>query len=71
MINVTDTIKEAYSTSTTQYDKLILDNQEYIIDNVELDDDCYENGNIFGTAIAKLLSFEIDSSVDLEGKEFK
>lgn len=71
MINVTDTIKEAYSKSTTQYDKIVLDNKEYAINNVELDDDCYENGNIFGTAIAKALSFEIDSSVDLEGEEFK
>lgn len=71
MIDVTDTIKEAYSKSTTQYDKIVLDNEEYAINNVELDDDCYEEGNIFGTAIAKALSFEIDSSVDLEGKEFK
>lgn len=71
MINVTDTIKEAYSKSTTQYDKIILDNVEYAINNVELDDDCYEEGNVFGTAIAKALTFEIDSSVDLEGKEFK
>ena len=71
MINVTDTIKEAYSKSTTQYDKIVLGDEEYAINNVELDDDCYEEGNIFGTAIAKILSFEIDSSVDLEGKEFK
>lgn len=71
MINVTDTIKEAYSKSTTQYDKIVLADEEYAINNVELDDDCYEEGNIFGTAIAKALSFEIDSSVDLEGKEFK
>ena len=71
MINVTDAIKEAYSKSTTQYDKIILDDEEYAISNVELDDDCYEEGNIFGTAIAKALSFEIDSSVDLEGKEFR
>ena len=71
MINVTDTIKEAYLKSTTQYDKIVLDDEEYPINNVELDDDCYEEGNIFGTAIAKALSFEIDSSVDLEGKEFK
>ena len=71
MINVTDTIKEAYSKSTTQYDKIVLDDVEYAINNVELDDDCYEEGNIFGTAIAKALSFEIDSSVNLEGKEFK
>lgn len=71
MINVTETIKDAYTKSTTQYDKIVLNNEEYAVNNVELDDDCYKNGNIFGTAIAKALSFEIDSSVDLEGKEFK
>ena len=71
MIEVTDTIKKAYGESTTQYDKIVLDNKEYVINNVETDDDCYENGNIFGTAIAKSISFEIDNSVDLEGKEFK
>lgn len=71
MINVTDTIKEAYSKSTTQYDKIVLNDEEYSVNNVELDDDCYDNGNIFGTAIAKVLSFETDSSIDLEGKEFK
>ena len=71
MISVTDTIKEAHSKSMTQYDKIVINKKEYAINNVELDDDCYEEGNIFGTAIAKALSFEIDSSVDLEGKEFK
>ena len=71
MINVTDTIKQAYEKSTTQYDKIVLDNVEYVINNVDFDDDCYEEGNVFGTAIAKLLRFEIDSSVNLEGKEFK
>lgn len=71
MINVTDTIIQAYEKSTTQYDKIVLDNVEYVINNVDFDDDCYEEGNVFGTAIAKLLRFEIDSSVNLEGKEFK
>ena len=71
MINVTDTIKQAYEKSTTQYDKIVLDNVEYVINNVDFDDDCYEEGNVFGTAIAKLLRFEIDSCVNLEGKEFK
>lgn len=71
MINVTDTIEEAYSKSTTQYDKIVLENEEYVINNVELDDDCYEEGNVFGTAIAKALNFEIDNSIDLEKKEFE
>lgn len=71
MINVTDTIKEAYSKSTTQYDKIVLDNVEHAINNVELDDDCYDEGNIFGTAIARTLQFEIENIANLEGKEFE
>ena len=71
MINVTDTVKKAYEESTTQYDKIILDNEEYYINNVQYCDDCYLDGNIFGTAIARTLDFEIENNVDLEKKEFK
>ena len=71
MINVTDTIEQAYEQSTTQYDKIILDNEEYAINSVDYGDDCYDEGNIFGTAIARSLDFEIDSNIDLEKKEFK
>ena len=71
MINVTDSIKKAYEESTTQYDKIILDGQEYDINNVQYEDDCYLDGNIFGTAIARTLDFEIENIVDLENKEFK
>ena len=69
MIDVSDDIKRAYDLSTTQVDKIILDNQEYRITNVEFYDDVYNEGNIFGTAIAKCLEFEIENIVDLEGKE--
>ena len=71
MINITDTIKKSYEQSTTQYDKIILDNKEYYIDNVQYCDDCYLDGNIFGTAIARTLDFEIENIVDLEKKEFE
>lgn len=71
MINVTDSIKKAYEESTTQYDKIILDGQEYDINNVQYEDDCYLDGNIFGTAIARTLDFEIENIIDLENKEFK
>lgn len=71
MINVTDTIEQAYEQSTTQYDKIILDNEEYAVNSVDYGDDCYDEGNIFGTAIARSLDFEIDSNIDLEKKEFK
>ena len=71
MINVSDKVKQAYENSTTQIDKIILNGQEYRITNVECYDDCYEEGNIFGTAIAKILEFEIENTIDLEGKEFE
>lgn len=69
MINVSDNVKTAYDNSTTQVDKIILDGKEYRISNVEYYDDCYSEGNIFGTAIAKQLDFEIENTMDLEGKE--
>ena len=71
MINVSNEIKQAYDESTTQIDKIIVDNQEYMIMNVEYYDDTYEEGNIFGTAIARCLDFEIENTVDLENKEFE
>ena len=71
MIGVSGEIKQAYDISTTQVDKIILNNQEYRITNVEFYDDVYSEGNIFGTAIAKCLEFEIENIVDLEGKEIE
>lgn len=69
MLNVSDEIKQAYNDSTTQLDKIILNNNEYIITNVEYYDDTYENGNIFGTAIARCLDFEIENNINLEKQE--
>ena len=71
MINVTNSIEKAYEESTTQYDKIVLNGQEYDINNVKYEDDCYLDGNIFGTAIARTLDFEIENLIDLENKEFK
>ena len=71
MIDVQDIVKQGYNVSTTQIDKIVVDNQEYRITNVQYDDDCYEEGNIIGTAIARTLDFEIENIVDLENKEFE
>lgn len=62
--------KPYYDKSTTQADKIVLDNVEYPIQAVHYIDDTYLDGNIFGTAIARQLEFELDTSVDIEGKEF-
>ena len=71
MITVDEIVEKAYEKSTTQIDRIIVDNQSYRITNVQYDDDCYEDGNIFGTAIARALEFEVENIVDLEKKEFE
>lgn len=71
MIDLSDEIRNAYDISTTQYDKIKIGDKEYPITNVEYCDDCYSDGNIFGTAIARTLEFEIENSVDLEKKEYE
>ena len=70
MISVSQDVKNAYNQSTTQTDKIILNGKEYKINNVEYIDDTYLDGNIFGTAIAKQLSFEIEAC-NIEKQEFE
>ena len=50
----------------TQADKILLGSREYNITNVRLIKDCFEDGNIVGTAVAKKLTFEIDADVEME-----
>lgn len=71
MIDVSSAIRNAYYDSTTQYDKIVINNNEYRIKNVVYYDDCYEDGNIFGTAIARTLEFEIANIIDMESKELE
>lgn len=71
MINISEEIKQAYDNSTTQVDKIVFEGQEYRITNVEYYDDCYKDGNIFGTAIARCLEFEIENNIDLSEEEFE
>ena len=70
MISVSQAIRNAYNQSTTQTDKIILNGKEYKINNVEYIDDTYLDGNIFGTAIARQLSFEIEAC-NIEKQEFE
>ena len=70
MINVTNAVIQAYGHSTRQRDKIILNGTEYDIINVEYIDDVYIDGNIYGTAIARQLSFEIPRC-NIENQEFE
>ena len=56
MIAVSDSIKNAYNQYTTQRKPYIkVDNNTYYIQNMDLQADCYNDGNIIGNAIAKTL----------------
>ena len=71
MINVDDDIINAYKSSTTQFDKIIVDGIEFPINNVDYSDDCYNEGTVFGTAIGRALEFDIENIIDMEKKEFE
>lgn len=62
MIAVNDSIKNAYNQYTTQRKPYIkVDNNIYYIQNMDLQADCYDEGNIIGNAIAKILKFDIET----------
>ena len=62
MIAVSDSIKNAYNQYTTQRKPYIkLGNNTYYIQNMDLQADCYNEGNIIGNAIAKILKFDIET----------
>jgi hypothetical protein len=67
-------VSGSYSTAmiapeTITEDKITLDGTDYIIDSVELYDDCIVDGHFVGSCVARKLIFTIDSSIDLAEKE--
>lgn len=62
MIAVNDSIKNAYNQYTTQRKPYIkVGNNIYYIQNMDLQADCYNEGNVIGNAIAKILKFDIET----------
>ena len=62
MIVVSDSIKNAYNKYTTQRKPYIkVGNNTYYIQNMDFQADCYDEGNIIGNAIAKILKFDIET----------
>lgn len=52
-----------------QVDRIKYNNQYYDITNVTVTGGCYNEGNIFGTTVAKKLTFDMFNDLDLEKKE--
>ena len=72
MIAVNDSIKNAYNNYTTQRKPyIIVSNNTYYIQNMDLQADCYDKGNIIGNAIAKILKFDIETEYVDELDEFE
>lgn len=62
MLQVSNTIKNAYNQYTTQRKSYIQVGQnQYFIQNMDLYADSYDEGNIVGNAIAKILKFDIET----------
>lgn len=62
MLVVSNDIKNAYNQYTTQRkSKIRVGNNEYFIQNMDLYADAYDEGNIVGNTIAKILKFDIDT----------
>ena len=62
MLNVSNSIKNAYNQYTTQRKSYIqVGNNQYFIQNMDLYADAYDEGNVVGNAIAKILKFDIET----------
>ena len=72
MIAVSDSIKNAYNQYTTQRKPYIkVGSNTYYIQNMDLQADCFNEGNIIGNAIAKILKFDIETEYVEELDEFE
>lgn len=72
MIAVSDSIKSAYNKYTTQRKPFIVSGSNiHFIQNMDLQADCYEDGNVIGNAISKILKFDIETEYVAELDEFK
>lgn len=72
MIAVSNSIKNAYNQYTTQRKPYIkVGSDTYYIQNMDLQADCYNEGNIIGNAIAKILKFDIETEHVEELDEFE
>ncbi len=62
MLVVSDKIKESYNKYTTQRKSYIkVGDNSFFVQNVDLYADAYDEGNIVGNAIAKILKFDIET----------
>lgn len=62
MIAINDSVKNAYKQYTTQRKPYIkVGDNTYYIQNMNLQADCYDEGNVIGNAIAKILKFDIET----------
>lgn len=63
MLSVSNKIKNAYNSYTTQRKSYIrVGNNSFFIQNLDVNADAYDEGNIIGNAIAKIAKFDIETA---------
>ncbi len=63
--------KEEYKTSVTQLDYIYTNENWIPIKEINLHDNCYNEGNVIGSAVAKELVIKIDYTEDFDIEEFE
>lgn len=62
MLAISDSMKEAYNQYTTQRKSYIqVGENSFFVQNLDVVADCYEDGNVIGNAIAKIVKFDIET----------
>lgn len=62
MLTINDSIKNAYNKYTTQRKSYIqVGNNSFFIENLDIQGDAYNEGNIIGNAISKIIKFDIET----------
>jgi len=72
MLTITDSMKEAYNQYTTQRKSYIqIGNNSFFIQNLDIQADCYDEGNVIGNAISKIAKFDIETEYVKQLDEFE
>lgn len=72
MLTISDSMKQAYNQYTTQRKSYIkIGDSSFFVQNLNIEADCYDAGNVIGNAISKIAKFEIETEYVNQLDEFE
>lgn len=72
MLTISDSMKQAYNQYTTQRKSYIkIGDSSFFVQNLNIEADCYDEGNVIGNAISKIAKFEIETEYVNQLDEFE